>query len=328
MAAPRSRSEKPDTAKPIRLGISSCLLGENVRYDGGHKKDHFLVNGLGAHVEWVPVCPELEMGMGVPRETIQLQRENGLIQLVAPKSGTDHTAAMARWAAARLNELANDELRGYVLKKDSPSCGMERVRVYAKNGAPSRDGVGLYAAALMNRFGSLPVEEEGRLHDANLRENFIERVFAYHRLRGLFAPRWKYSDVVDFHTRHKLLLMAHSPKSYKTLGRFVAEGRKYPRQEFRACYEAEFMSALKVHATKGRHANVLQHMMGYFSDELDAASRQELVDVIADYRAGLTPLVVPLTLVRHYVRLHKAGYLAEQIYLNPHPKELMLRNHV
>jgi uncharacterized protein YbgA (DUF1722 family)/uncharacterized protein YbbK (DUF523 family) len=328
MAAPGTQTESTTAEKPIRLGISSCLLGENVRYDGGHKKDHFLVSVLGAHVEWIPVCPELEMGMSVPRETIQLQRKVGLVQLVAPRSGTNHTAGMTRWASGRLNELAKEELCGYVLKKDSPSCGMERVRVYEQSGIPSRGGVGLYAAALIARFGSLPVEEEGRLHDPKLRENFIERVFAYHRLSRLFAPRWKYSHVVDFHTRHKLLLMAHSPKAYKTLGRFVAEGNKHPRQEFRACYEAEFMSALKAHATKGRHTNVLQHIMGYYSDELDPASRQELVDVIADYRAGLTPLVVPLTLVRHYVRLYNVGYLADQIYLDPHPKELMLRNHV
>ena len=328
MAAPSTQTESIRAGQPIRLGISSCLLGENVRFDGGHKKDHFLVDVLGAHVEWVPVCPELEMGMGVPRETIQLQREGGLVQLVAPKSGTDHTAGMTRWAAGRLNELAQEALCGYVLKKDSPSCGMVRVRVYDENGVPARDGVGLYAAALMERFGSLPVEEEGRLHDANLRENFIERVFAYHRLRGLFAPRWKHSDVVDFHTRHKLLLMAHSPRGYKALGRFVAEGKKHPRQEFRTCYEAEFMSALKAHATKGRHTNVLQHIMGHFSDELDPDSRQELVDVIADYRSGLTPLVVPLTLVRHYVRAFQVEYLADQFYLDPHPKELMLRNHV
>lgn len=328
MAAPEIQTKSSSPNSPIRLGISSCLLGENVRYDGGHKKDHFLVSVLGAHVEWVPVCPELEMGMGVPRETIRLQREGGLVQLVAPKSGTNHTAGMTRWATGRLNQLAQEGLCGYVLKKDSPSCGMERVRIYDENGVPSRDGVGLYAAALMKRFGPLPVEEEGRLHDANLRENFIERVFACHRLRALFAARWKYSDVVDFHTRHKLLLMAHSPKSYKLLGRFVADGKEYPRQEFRACYEAEFMSALKAHATKGRHTNVLQHIMGYFSDELDAASRQEWADVIADYRSGLTPLVVPLTLVRHYVRLYNIAYLADQIYLDPHPRELMLRNHV
>ena len=313
---------------PVRIGISACLLGEAVRYDGGHKRDSFLTGVLAEHVEWVSVCPELEMGLGVPRETIQLERRNDLIQLVGTKSRTDHTATMKQWSRRRLAELAKEDLCGYVLKKNSPSCGMERVRVYDKNGVPARTGRGLFAEALLERFGSLPVEEEGRLQDPKLRENFIERVFAYRRLRNLFSGRWSAGQAVAFHTAHKLLLMAHSPSAYRTLGKLVAAVRKTPRKAFQDDYEQQFMAGMKAIATRGRHTNVLQHMLGYLRDRVDKASTGELVGLIEDYRRGLVPLIVPLTLIRHYVRLLDIEYLQGQVYLEPHPKELMLRNHV
>ncbi len=313
---------------PIRIGISACLLGEAVRYDGGHKRDPFLTGVLAEYVEWVSVCPELEIGLGVPRETIQLERKNDLIRLVGTRSGTDHTNAMKRWSRRRLAELTKEDLCGYVLKKNSPSCGMERVRVYDENGVPSRTGRGLFAEALLERFGSLPVEEEGRLQDAKLRENFIERVFAYRRLRNLFAERWTAGQVVAFHTAHKLLLMAHSPSAYRSLGKLVAAVKKTDRKEFRAEYERQFMEGMKAIATRGRHTNVLQHMLGYLRGHLDKASTEELAGLVEDYRQGLVPLVVPLTLIRHYVRLLGIEYLQGQAYLEPHPKELMLRNHV
>lgn len=313
---------------PIRIGISSCLLGENVRYDGGHKRDDFLVRVLAPYVEWVPVCPEMEIGLGAPREPIRLEHSGGLIRLVSVESRQDLTETMHQWAKPRLEELAQAGLCGYVLKKDSPSCGMERVRVYDKNGVPARNGRGLYAEALIGRFGNLPAEEEGRLRDARLRENFIERVFAYHRLRTLFGRRWSARDVVDFHTRHKLLMMAHSPTLYRSLGRLVAEVKNTPRKAFREEYESRFMSGMRAIATKGRHANVLRHILGYLHEDLDAASRQELLQLLEDYRKGLVPLVVPITLIRHYVRRFAVSYLGRQAYLEPHPKELMLRNHV
>lgn len=313
---------------PIRIGVSACLLGEKVRFDGGHKRDPFLVESFGRYVEWVQVCPEVELGLGTPRETLRLVRISNDVHLLMPKSGADHTDAMRAYAVRRLNELAKENLSGYILKKDSPSCGMERVRVFDAHGVPAKSGQGLFAEALLQQFPTLPVEEEGRLSDPRLRENFIERVFAYVRLRSLFSGHWKVGDLVVFHTAHKLLLMAHSPHAYQSLGRLVAEARALLRAELKHRYEAEFMGALREMATTKRHTNVLQHMAGYFSKQLDSDSRKELQALLHDYRAGLVPLVVPLTLIRHYVRKYDVTYLRGQVYLEPHPKELMLRNHV
>jgi uncharacterized protein YbgA (DUF1722 family)/uncharacterized protein YbbK (DUF523 family) len=316
-------------AIPIRIGISSCLLGRKVRYDGGHKRDEFLVDTFGRFVEWVPVCPELEMGLGVPREPIRLVAGSGRSEtrLVGVKSGTDHTAAMGSYSKRRLDELEPLDLCGYVLKKDSPSCGLMRVKVWNRHGMAAKSGRGLFAEALVERFPHLPVEEEGRLSDPRLRENFIERVFAYARLKTLFTGRWTVGQLVAFQAAHKLLLLAHSPEAYRRLGRQVARASTANRREVRGSYEAGFMDALAVPATRGRHANVLQHIAGYLHDGLDAASREELQQALADYRAGLVPLVVPITLVRHHVRRLDISYLAGQVYLEPHPKELMLRNH-
>lgn len=326
------REASPDAGtpaeRPIRIGVSSCLLGENVRFDGGHKKDAFVVATLGRYVEFVPVCPEVEVGLGTPRESIRLERRQGAVHLVAPKSGRDLTDAMRAYAERRVKRLEAEQLSGYVLKKDSPSCGFERVRVYDPNGVPSRDGRGLFAAELLARFTSLPVEEEGRLQDPRLRESFITRVFAYHRVRAFFSGRWTLGGLVGFHTAHKLMLMAHSPEGYRSLGRLVAGARSVGRAELRERYESGLMAALAKGATSRRHVNVLQHMLGYFSDRLEADERQELLGLVEDYRRGLVPLIVPLTLVRHHVRRLAVGYLAGQIYLEPHPKELMLLNHV
>lgn len=314
--------------RPIRIGISACLLGEKVRYDGGHKRDAYLVETFGRYVEWVPVCPEVEMGLGTPRETLRLVRTGGDTRLVMPKTGADHTEAMRAYASRRIAELAEEDLCGYILKKDSPSCGMERVRVFDAHGVPAKSGRGLFAEALLQYSPHLPVEEEGRLTDPRLRENFVERVFAYRRLRTLFAGRRKVGELVAFHTAHKLLLMAHSPKAYESLGRLVAGAKAVPRAELRERYETEFMRALGAIATAKRQVNVLLHILGYFRMHLDDDSRRELLSVIEDYRRGLVPLIVPITLIRHYVRRFDVTYLRGQIYLEPHPKELMLRNHV
>ena len=313
---------------PIRIGVSSCLLGNQVRYDGGHKRDGFLVETFGRYVEWVPVCPEVEVGLGIPRPTLRLERAGDDIRLVMPKTGEDYTDPMRRYAVKRVVMLGADDLCGYILKKDSPSCGMERVKVYDGNTIPGRNGRGLFADALMRRYPNLPVEEEGRLNDPPLRENFVERVFAYRRLRSFFERGWTVGGLIAFHTAHKLQLMAHAPKGYEQIGRLVAGAKGVPRTELRDRYEAEFMATLAAMATKKRHTNVLQHIVGYFKKQLDDASRRELLEVIEDYHTGLVPLVVPLTLVRHYVRRFEIAYLEGQLYLEPHPKELMLRNHV
>ncbi len=310
-----------------RIGISSCLLGEEVRFDGGHKRDTFLTQILDSYVEWVRVCPEVEVGMGVPRETLRLVRVDGDTRMITTRTGVDHTDSMRAWSEKRTKALAGMGLRGYVLKKDSPSCGMERVKVYGDGGG-ARVGVGTYAEVLKARFPALPIEEEGRLNDAVLRENFIERVFAYDRLRALFDSRWTQSSLVAFHTAHKMALLAHSTTAYQELGRLVAGGTKISRPDLQRQYEELFMRTLARPATAKRHTNVLMHMAGHLKRILDDECRKELLECIDEYRRGLVPLVVPVTLLRHYVRLHRIEYLAGQTYLEPHPRELMLRNHV
>jgi uncharacterized protein YbgA (DUF1722 family)/uncharacterized protein YbbK (DUF523 family) len=312
-------------APPIRIGISACLLGQEVRFDGGHKRDAFLTDVLGKHVECVPVCPEVEVGMGTPRETLRLVRDNGTTRMVTTLTGVDCTARMNTWSKRRVGELARADLDGYVLKKDSPSCGMERVKIFAGSGSASRHGRGLFASVLLAALPLLPVEEEGRLTDPSLRENFIERVFAYRRLKDLFAGRWSMGSLVEFHTAHKMSLLARSTTAYRELGRLVADGAKRPRAEVRAGYEQLFMKTLALPATVRRHTNVLMHMAGHLKTRLDETSRRELVESIDDYRAGLVPLVVPLTLIRHHARVHDVKYLAGQIYLRPDPLEVLTR---
>jgi len=314
--------------EPIRIGISSCLLGQKVRFDGGHKRDAFLVDTFGAFVEWVPVCPEVELGLGTPREALRLVRKGDEIRMMNTRSGRDISGEMRRWARARADDLAGEHLAGYVLKKDSPSCGMERVKIYADEGMAEKTGRGLFAEALMARFPRLPVEEEGRLSDPRLRDNFVERVFAYVRLRALFAARWTVGDLVRFHTAHKMALLAHSTDMYAELGRLVARAKSLERGGVETRYRELFMDALAKMATPRKHTNVLLHMAGHFKQFLESEEKQELLTSIGDYRLGLVPLVVPLTLIKHHVRRHRVEYLAGQVYLDPHPKELMLRNHV
>jgi uncharacterized protein YbgA (DUF1722 family)/uncharacterized protein YbbK (DUF523 family) len=312
-----------------RIGVSSCLVGRKVRYDGQHKRDDFLTDVLAPFVEWVPVCPELEVGMGVPRESVRLVGLTGTPRMRAERSGKDWTEAMAEYSARRVEELAGLDLSGYVTKKDSPSCGMERVRLWPeKGGPPRREGVGAFARVLMERMPLLPVEEEGRLEDPHLRESFIERVFAYARWKAAREAGMTRGALVRFHTVHKLALLAHSPDAYRKLGRIVAGLGKGRIDGAVEDYGAAFMAALKVPARRGRHANVLQHMLGYFREVLEPADRKELETTVKDYQRGLVPLVVPLTLLRHHVRRRGVAYLADQVYLDPDPKELMLRNHV
>jgi uncharacterized protein YbgA (DUF1722 family)/uncharacterized protein YbbK (DUF523 family) len=316
----------------LRIGVSACLLGQEVRYDGQGKRDAFLVDELAPFVRWVPVCPEVEVGMGVPREPVRLERgPRGRTMMRAIDSGADWTARMSALAARRADALARQDLAGFVLKSKSPSCGMERVKLYDaahETAAPRLEGVGLFARALLERLPNLPVEEEGRLHDARLRDNWVERVFAYERVRRLWADRWTVGDLVAFHTAHKMQLLAHSPARYRALGRLVARAKELPRAELRAGYEAGFMGALRELATPGRHANVLEHMLGHLKRSLDAGDKRELLDVIAQHRAGRVPLVVPITLLGHHVRRLAPPNLVGQTYLEPHPRELMLRNRV
>lgn len=317
-------------ATPVRVGISSCLLGENVRFDGGHKRDRFLTDTLARFVEWVPVCPEMEMGLGAPRESLRLVGDPDDPTLLAPKSSSDHTAGMKAYAKARLEILDGLELSGYLVKSDSPSCGMERVRVYNDAAMPSKKGVGIFARALMDRFPLLPIEEEGRLHDPSIRESFFERLFAYRRYRDLERGPHRMADLVRFHSEQKYLILSHSPKHYQAMGRLVAQIRPPKRltSDLVAEYGKLLMEALTVRATRGKHANVLHHILGFLKDALAPDDKQEIVTVIDRYRQGLVPLVVPITLVNHHLRRHDVPWVKGQVYLSPHPIELMLRNHV
>ena len=316
-------------APKLRLGISSCLLGERVRYDGGHKLDHFLVDVLGKFVEWEPVCPEVEIGLGIPRESMRLVGDPDSPRLVAQKSGADNTERMKAWARSRLDGLAARELSGFVFKKDSPSSGLFRVKVYNQHGMAERTGSGLFARAVRDRFPLLPLEEEGRLNDLPLRENFIERIFAYYRWTELLRTDPTPGGLVRFHTAHKLTLMAHSPKHYTEMGRLVARAGTVSWAELSATYGRLFMEGLALLGTRRKHVNVLQHLMGYLKRDLSAEDKRELLGLIEDYRQELVPLIVPLTLLKHHLRRHAVPeWLWQQVYLNPYPKELMLRNHV
>jgi uncharacterized protein YbgA (DUF1722 family)/uncharacterized protein YbbK (DUF523 family) len=321
-------------AAKVRLGISACLLGQEVRYNGGHKRDAFLTDTLGPYVEWVDVCPEVEIGLGTPRPSMRLVRlgrgEAAQIRLVTPETGADHTGAMRSWAAGRVEELARLDLDGYVLKKDSPSCGMERVKLYPEEGgAPAKEARGVFAEALLARLPHLPVEEEGRLNDAPLRESFISRVFVHARWRQAEAEGWTRAALMRFHERHKLLLMARNQAGMRRLGRLLGESaRRDGAAELAPVYREGLTEILRRPPTRRGHTNVLQHMAGYVSDRLDPDDREELRATIDRYRLGLLPLIVPMTLLRHYVRKQDVEYLQGQVYLEPHPHELMLMNHV
>lgn len=310
----------------IKIGVSSCLLGNKVRFDGGHKHDRYITGTLGIYFDFVPVCPEVECGLPVPRESMRLVGNPESPRLITNKSKVDHTERMNKWAEERVLQLANQELCGFIFKSKSPSSGMERVKVYDKNNVPRSVGVGLFARVFKQHFPLLPIEEEGRLHDIALRENFIESVFLYRRWRTILTSPTP-AKLVRFHTEHKLLLRAHSEKHYRELGRVVAQAGDLDLFRLFATYEVNLMAAMKLKPTLKKHVNVLMHMMGHFKKNLSGDEKQELLDVIYRYKDGYVPLVVPITLINHYVRKYSEAYLEKQHYLNPHPAELKLRNH-
>jgi len=315
------------TENKIRLGISSCLLGEKVRFDGGHKRDPFLTDSLGAYVEYVPVCPEVEVGLSIPRETLRLVGDVAAPRLVFSKSGEDITERMQAWAAKKVRVLEEEGLCGFIFKSKSPSSGMERVKVYDGNGVPSMKGVGVFARAFMAHFPLLPVEEEGRLHDPQLRENFIEAIFTFKRWRQMLAAGGGAGRLVAFHTAHKLQIMAHSPELYRQMGKLVAAAGAMEEQELFDSYLPLLAKALRQKPTLAKHTNVLQHILGYFKKQLSADEKKEMLEIITGYQQGKIPLIVPVTLLNHYVRKYAQPYLQGQVYLNPHPLELRLRNH-
>lgn len=308
----------------LKIGISSCLLGERVRHDGCHKKAPYLMNLLGPYVEFTACCPEVELGLGVPRPTIRLKGNPKNPNLVFVKDESiDITEKMQRFAKQRVSKFK--DLDGYILKKDSPSCGMTKVKVYQEPGRPPKMGVGLFAQQLMQKFPLLPIEDEGRLNDVGLRENFIARVFLYQRLKQL-AKRPSKAKIVAFHAAHKYALMAHSNDAYKKLGQMVAHLKGQNLTQFTEQYTAEMMQAFKLVATRKKNTNVLQHIYGHIKKLIVDIDRQELCDVIEQYRQGWLPLIVPITLLQHHVNHHQLEYIKNQVYLFPYPNELMLRN--
>ena len=311
----------------ISIGVSACLLGEHVRYDGGHKQDHYITDTLGAYFHFVPVCPEVGCGLPTPREAMRLEGNPDNPRLMTGKSRIDKTDQMLAFCTSRVKELESEDLCGFISKKDSPSSGLFRVKVY-NNGVAVKNGRGLFASAVSKHFPLLPMEEEGRLNDLAIRENFIERVFSYRHWKDFLTAEPTLGKLVEFHTAHKLLMMAHSPQIYREMGGLVAHGAERELPDLLQRYEELLMKGLALHATTSKNTNVLQHIMGYFKQQLSHDEKTELLEIIGQYHDHLLPLIVPLTLLKHYVNKYDQHYLKGQIYLSPHPSQLMLRNHV
>jgi uncharacterized protein YbgA (DUF1722 family)/uncharacterized protein YbbK (DUF523 family) len=303
-------------------------MGELVRYDGGHKHDRYITDTLGRFFNLLPVCPEVGCGMGIPRDAMRLEGDPASPRLMTRLSRIDKTEQMLTFCTTKCQELGNEDLCGFIFKKGSPSSGLYRVKVYGPTGIPSKTGSGLFAAAVARHFHLLPMEEEGRLNDPCIRENFIERVFSYRRWKDFLQGTADLGGLVEFHSRQKLLMMAHSPQIYREMGVLVAHGKGMKQPQLLHGYEELFMKGLALQATAKKNTNVLMHIMGYFKKTLDQTEKAELLEVINQYHDHLVPLLVPLTLLKHYVSKYDQSYLKQQVYLSPHPAELMLRNHV
>ncbi len=313
--------------KPIKIGISSCLLGNTVRYDGGHSHDRFLTQTLGLFVEYVPVCPEVECGMPTPREALRLVGDVENPRLVTQKTLVDKTEQMTTWMNGRLKELSKEDLCGFIFRSKSPSNGLYRIRVYGDDGIVKRNGTGLFAKAFTKAFPRIPVEEAGRLNDPKLRENFIENIFSLQRWRKLLDQNKTLGGLVEFHTQNKLLILSHNQDIYRKMGRLVAQGKSCDLEQLFDAYEALLLKALALQTTLKKNINVIQHIMGYFKKNLTSDEKQELLSIIDQYRSGYVPLIVPITLINHYVMKYDQPWLKVQTYLNPHPFELKLRNY-
>lgn len=308
----------------INIGISSCLLGNEVRYDGGHKRNAYILNTLSSYFQFQAFCPEAAIGMGIPRPPIRLvQRQDGIHAVGIQDPSMDKTSELSDYAFETIPQIS--PLSGFVFKKDSPSCGMERVKVYDHNNMPGKTGQGIFANVVMQALPNLPVEEEGRLMDPVLRENFIERVFIYYRWQQLQKDLTP-GNLVDFHARHKFNVLAHDEVAYRRLGRLVADAGTDKFASISQSYIDILMAALKKPASKKKHTNVLMHVMGYIKPHLDSDDKKELLEVFENYRLGQLPLIVPITLLKHYLRRFPQPYIEQQYYMNPYPEELMLRN--
>ncbi|RBJ78051.1 DUF1722 domain-containing protein [Pseudomonas sp. MWU12-2534b] len=313
------------SAKP-KIAISACLMGVEVRYNGGHKESRLCSRVLSEHFDFVPLCPEVAIGMGTPREPIRLVGDPEQPRAVGTVDASlDVTLPLAEYGQRMAAEVG--DICGYIFMQNSPSCGLERVKVYQANGIPHRNGGrGIYAQAFCQKHPDLPVEEAGRLNDPVLRENFLTRVYVYRDWQALLKQGLTRRALTDFHSRCKYLLMAHHPVQYKTLGNLLGSMGKSDPNLIGPRYFSELMAALSKCATRGTHSNVLLHLSGYLKQAISSADKQEVQHVIGQYRHGIVPLVVPLTLLKHHFRQHPDPYIAQQLYLQPHPESLSLRN--
>lgn len=312
----------------IKIGVSSCVLGQSVRYDGGHKRSGFVVKKVDELFEMVPICPEVGMGMPVPRPTIHVREkatESGIRhRLVDTKDGTiDHTDKLNHFFGRVQQNI--DSLDGYIVAAKSPTCGMERIKVYSENGdMQHRKGTGMFVALLKQHFPFLPIEEDGRLNDKGLKESFFVRVMAHNAFRERVLAEPSIHHLVQFHSDHKLLLMAYKPELYRQLGRVVANASKSELQTLLVEYQTLFMQALTRTASRKKHSNVLMHIQGYFKKQLNKSEKAELSQEIEHYRLGYVPLHAPLTLLKHHLMAYPNDYLLKQVYLQPFPLELGL----
>ncbi len=312
----------------LRLGVSSCLLGDRVRYDGGHKYESWIVDTLGPYADFVSLCPESESGLPIPRETIDLMGSKDDYRVLTTNSRVDHSQRLQDWSLAAIKKLKEARLCGFILKSESPSCGMGLLKIYSLQGELlSETGVGIFARELMRAFPLLPIEEEVNLQDAALRENFIDRIFVMQRWWQLLDGPGKVGDMIRFHSNHKYLIMAHSPQHYHQMGKLVADIKSYDAQEFQNQYLKLLMTACAHQASAGNHQNVLLHILGYFKDDLAPSQKQEMLTLIDQYKDGAIPLTAPIALITHYVRKYNKGYLADQVYLNPHLMKLKICTH-
>jgi uncharacterized protein YbgA (DUF1722 family)/uncharacterized protein YbbK (DUF523 family) len=311
----------------IKLGISACLLGQKVRYDGGHSHDPFLTDTLGQYVEYVPVCPEVECGLGVPREALRLVGKPDSPHLVTLHTNQDFRGRMVKWAKKRLFELEKEGLFGFIFKSNSPSSGMEKVKVYNEKGMPPKKRSGIFAGIFMERFPLVPVEDEGRLHDPELRENFIERIFVLKGWREMLEKKRSMENLAEFHTRQRLMALSHSQKHHRLMENVVDEAKELSIKERYGAYETLLLDALKLKTTPKKNGNVLKHIMRYLKKQLLPEEKQEVHDIIEEYRKGCMPLIVPITLMNHYAQKYELPYLSKQSYLQRHPIDLQMKNH-
>lgn len=312
----------------IRVGVSECLLGHSVRYDGGHKHNSYITDTLGQFFDFVYVCPEMECGLPVPREALNLRGDPAGPRMITVKSNIDHTDDMNRFCKAKIEELKKEDLCGFIFKSKSPSCGLYRIKIYQDSKSQFRSGRGLFAEVFVKSFPLLPVEDEGRLNDARRRENFIEKVFCYQRWKDFMNANPDYKKLIDFHACQKLQMMAHSTKHLVRMGKLVAAGKTISPDRLFIDYEVNLMEALSLKATVKKNVNVLHHIIGYFKKLISTDEKNEILEIIKRYALHQIPLIVPLTLINHYIRKYRVDYLSRQTYLQPHPAELMLRNHV